>query len=244
MIRKVHFCFYKVFFRGVIKVHLLLMIIMMIFIFFPVLLLPLAFFFIMGFLFLLPYVWTFNSFYNIFTIPLQIVKIAKEPRIRKNHSLEHATINVLEEVYGRPLRIGGLADANGFSLSGPDLPMPYEVLAATREGQSRLASGERSLALHPRCGTSIAAANLLFSIVFIIVLFFYNHLSLLNALIAFLLANLLAKPFGLYLQRWFTTHPDVRDVEVLGIEVKSSLMPTPILILMPNNSYYVTIRQW
>jgi uncharacterized protein YqhQ len=225
--------------------YLLLIMALMLMMLFPFLLLPIALFIVIGFLFLLPYVWAFNSFYNVFTIPWQIIKIAKEPKTRKNHSLEHATINVLEEIYGRPLRIGGLADANGFSISGPDLPMPYEILAATREGQSRLASGERDLALHPRCGTSIAAANFLFSLVFVIVLICYNHLSFLNAALAFLLSNLLAKPFGLYAQRWFTTSSDVSNVEVLGIEIKTSSKASPFAILLTNQStYFVTTRQW
>jgi len=81
---------------------------------------------------LLPYVFLFNSFYNVVTIPWQILKIAVDKRVRKNHSLEHATVNVLEERYGRTLQIGGLAYSNGFSLSGPELPPPYEVLSAVR----------------------------------------------------------------------------------------------------------------
>lgn len=223
---------------------LFLVLIMLLLVLFPFLLLPLALFIFIGFLFLLPYVWTFNSFYNIFTIPKQIIKIAKEPKTRKNHSLEHATINVLEEIYNRSLRIEGLADERGFSLSGPDLPMPHEVIAATREGKSRLISGERELALHPRCGTSIAAANLLFSFMFVVVLLKYGHLSFLNAAMAFLLSNLLSKPFGRYLQRWFTTYPDVRDVEVLGIEVKTAPVSSPVFLILSNRSYYISTRSY
>ena len=223
---------------------ILMVMAMIILVLFPFLLLPMALFLVIGFIFLLPYVWAFNSFYNVLTIPWQIIRIAKEPGIRKNHSLEHATVNVMEEIYGRPLRIGGLAHDNGFSISGPDLPMPYEVLAATREGQMRMAAGEKSLALHPRCGTSIAAANFLFSLVFIIVLIRYNHLSFLNAAGSFLVANLLAKPFGRSVQRWFTTHPDVGNVQVLGIEVKTSSTSSPFgIFLNSNRSYYITTRQ-
>ncbi|MCG0275493.1 MAG: DUF6391 domain-containing protein, partial [Thermosediminibacteraceae bacterium] len=60
----------------------------------------------------------FQSLFNIVTIPGQLLKIATDKRVRKNHSLEHATINVLEERYGRTLRIGGLAYSDGFSISG------------------------------------------------------------------------------------------------------------------------------
>jgi hypothetical protein len=207
---------------------------------FPYLLIPVLIFFGIGILFLLPYVLIFNSFYNVITIPWQILKIAADRRIRKNHSLEHATVNVLEERYGRNLRIGGLAYANGFSLSGPDMPSPYEVMDAAREGHYRMTRGESNLAIHPRCGTSIAAANFLFSLVFILVLFFYNHLSLLNLVAAFLLANVMAKPFGLTLQKFFTTHPDVSDVEVLDIYGKPTVYGFPFeIILNPNRTYFI-----
>ncbi|WP_422444410.1 DUF6391 domain-containing protein [Thermoanaerobacterium sp. DL9XJH110] len=207
---------------------------------FPYLLIPVLIFFGIGILFLLPYVLIFNSFYNVITIPWQILKIAADRRIRKNHSLEHATVNVLEERYGRNLRIGGLAYANGFSLSGPDMPSPYEVMDAAREGHYRMTRGESNLAIHPRCGTSIAAANFLFSLVFILLLFFYNHLSLLNLVAAFLLANVMAKPFGLTLQKFFTTHPDVSDVEVLDIYGKPAAYGFPFeIILNPNRTYFI-----
>lgn len=68
---------------------------------FPYLIIPFLVFFAIGFLFLIPYVVFFNSFLNVLTIPWQILKIASDKRVRKNHSLEHATVNVLEERYGK-----------------------------------------------------------------------------------------------------------------------------------------------
>lgn len=212
----------------------------MVLVFFPYLLIPLVIFFGIGFLFLLPYVLMFNSFYNIITIPRQIVKIAMDRRVRKNHSLEHATINVLEQRYGRTLKVGGLAYSNGFSLSGPDLPSYYEVLDAVREGHSRMTSGERNLAIHPRCGTSMAAANLLFSIVFIIILIYAKRMSVLYIIPAFLLANILSKSFGRILQKFFTTYQDVSDVYILDIYEKPSSMSIPFVIIPnPNRTYFI-----
>lgn len=208
--------------------------------FFPYLLIPVLIFLGIGVLFLLPYVLIFNSFYNVITIPWQILKIAIDKRIRKNHSLEHATVNVLEQRYGRNLRIGGLAYSNGFSISGPDMPLPYEVLDAAREGHFRMIRGETNLAIHPRCGTSIAAANFLFSLAFILVLFFYHHLSVLNLILAFLAANLLAKPFGMTLQKFFTTYPDVRDVEILDIYGRPTAFSFTFEIMVnPNRTYFI-----
>ncbi|MDK2835730.1 MAG: hypothetical protein PWP21_507 [Thermosediminibacterales bacterium] len=217
-----------------------LFVLLLILLFFPYLLIPFLIFSVIGFLFLIPYVIIFNSFFNVITIPWQILKIAVDKRVRKNHSLEHATVNVLEERYGRSLRIGGLAYSNGFSLSGPDLPSHYEVLDAAREGLYRMANGETRLALHPRCGTSIAAANFLFSLVFIFMLFFYKHLSLINIAAVFLLANVLARPFGLTLQKFFTTYPDIRDVDILDIYGKPQTFSFPFeIIINPNRTYFI-----
>lgn len=216
----------------------------MIFLFFPYLILPIIFFLGIGFLFLLPYVFTFNSLYNIITIPWQILKIALDKRVRKNHSLEHATINALEERYGRPLQVGGLAHSNGFSLSGPDLPPPYEVMSAVREGHFRMINGEKDLAIHPRCGTSIAAANFLFSLTFILVLFSSHRLSLLNVIVAFLLANILANPFGRILQRLFTTYANVDDVVVQDIYIQPTSYGLSFMIMLnPNRSYFIKTYQ-
>jgi len=182
----------------------------------------------------------FNSFYNVITIPWQIIKIAADKRVRKNHSLEHATVNVLEERYGRNLRVGGLAYANGFTLSGPDLPSPYEVLDAVREGHYRMINGEKDLALHPRCGTSIAAANFLFSLLFIIVLFSAHRFTIINIIIAFLVASLIAKPFGLLLQRIFTTYTKVDDVRIIDIYEKYPRMGFSFEIMInPNRTYFI-----
>ncbi len=189
---------------------------------------------------MIPYVVFFNSFLNVLTIPWQILKIASDKRVRKNHSLEHATVNVLEERYGKTLRIGGLAYSDGFSLSGPDLPSPYEVLDAAREGIYRMTKGETHLALHPRCGTSIATTNFLLSLGFIVVLFFYNHLSLLNIAAVFILANILAKPLGLTVQRFFTTYRDIKDISIIDIYGKPSTFNFPFeIIINPNQTYFI-----
>lgn len=217
-----------------------LLLLLLLLFFFPYLLLPVIIFGIIGFLFLLPYVLIFNSFYNVITIPGQIIKIAMDKRVRKNHSLEHATVNVLEERYGRNLRIGGLAYSDGFSISGLDLPSPPEVLDAAKEGYFRMVRGEHHLAIHPRCGTSMAAASFLFSLVFIIIMIFYRDISFVKVIIAFLLANLMAKPFGAILQKYFTTHPNVEDISILDIYVKPDSFGFPFtFVVNPNRTYFI-----
>lgn len=71
--------------------------------------------------------------------------------IRRNHAVEHATINILSKQY--PTKsVSGYSDAGGFWLIGK---IPAEsVRQAVDEAVQRLGSGERSLAFHPNCGTN------------------------------------------------------------------------------------------
>ncbi len=77
-------------------------------------------------------------------------------RIRRNHGLEHATINVLSEIF--PYRsMAGYSYPGGFFIIG-DVPTEHLREAAT-EALSRLNNGERQLAIHPNCGTNYAVAG-------------------------------------------------------------------------------------
>ena len=66
---------------------------------------------------------------------------------RRNHSLEHATLQVLAEKYHN-LRMSGVSFAGGFYLN-VDLPTDI-VTRAALEAEKRLKAGERHLAVHPR----------------------------------------------------------------------------------------------
>jgi uncharacterized protein YqhQ len=77
-------------------------------------------------------------------------------RIRRNHGLEHATINVLSEIY--PYRpVAGYSYPGGFFILG-DVPTEHLIQAST-EALARLNNGERQLAIHPNCGTNFAVAG-------------------------------------------------------------------------------------
>ena len=65
----------------------------------PYILIPVFAFFALLVL-LLPFQFTVNSLFHIFTIPGQIYKIAANKVLRMNHALEHATVNILERKYG------------------------------------------------------------------------------------------------------------------------------------------------
>jgi len=183
---------------------------------FPWLLIPLAVFFLFNLL-LLPFGFTLRSLLNLLTIPGQIWQIATNRRLRMNHALEHATINVIEEHYG-PQQLSGFAREDGFFIKGPARPQLIEE--AARIGLRRLQQGERELAIHRRCGTSIAAANFLASAIFLFLLYVTRHFTLFNVLLAVVVANLLGPLLGDWLQAHFTTLADVEDMDIVGVEYR------------------------
>jgi len=180
-----------------------------------ILLMPLFFFFIITLIFL-PYGFTVYSFITLITVPAQIWKIAKSKNIRRNHAIEHATINVLEQIAGYRLNISGLSREDGFYIAG--IQNPEMVEQAAIRALSLLKMGECDLAIHRRCGTDVAIANFVSAIFFLILLFTTSMFSILNIVIALLASNLLSPYLGEYIQRHFTTSCDVKNMEIVGLE--------------------------
>jgi len=166
-------------------------------------------------LLLLPLHFTVQSIFSLIVIPQEIYRIATNKRLRVNHALEHATINVIEEHLGVRGRLAGLAYPDGFLIRGVD--DPYLLAEAARVGLERLRRGEYHLAIHDRCGTSLAAANWLFSVLFLLVLFGAGYFSFTAILLALVAAQLLGPWLGRWLQRTLTTSVDVAGVEILGV---------------------------
>jgi hypothetical protein len=79
-------------------------------------------------------------------------------RTRRNHGLEHATLTTLARRFPRQ-PLAGYSDPGGFWILGN---VDTEALAeCVTEALERLRHGERSLAVHPNCGTNFAVAGLL-----------------------------------------------------------------------------------
>jgi hypothetical protein len=75
---------------------------------------------------------------------------------RRNHGLEHATLNLL--AMKQPGAFTGHSDHRGFWIIGnvsTDL-----LLETVREALERLKSGEKSLAIHQNCGTNFVTTGL------------------------------------------------------------------------------------
>lgn len=188
----------------------LLLIFLLFGLFFPVFLIPL-FLFAVFMLFFLPFKFTVDSFFNLFSVPKQIYQIATNPKLRKNHGLEHATINILEKEYGYN-DLAGYAEEDGFYIMGVNNTVYVEE--AARKGLRLMQKGKEELAIHKRCGTSMTVANFLSAIIFLSLLFSSGHFSILNMIIAIIIANLVGPYIGQIVQRKFTTTSKVKEMEI------------------------------
>jgi len=72
-------------------------------------------------------------------------------RIRRNHGLEHATLNILSAKYPTR-RLAGYSFPGGFFVLG-DVPTD-DLRQTAAQALERLNAGERRLAIHPGCGTN------------------------------------------------------------------------------------------
>jgi hypothetical protein len=178
-------------------------------------------FFVVVFLFLLPILFSLQAVGSLFVYPKQLRAIFGNRILRRNHALEHATIVVMmEREPGR--KLNGFSTDDGFFVQG--VRSISEVESAAREALRRLQRGEKRLAIHRNCGTTIVAANLLAAIFFLVALglgFLYLDMSIdlyLMILGSVVLAFALRIPLSLLLQRFVTTDADLRNAEVGWVE--------------------------
>jgi hypothetical protein len=177
-------------------------------------------FFVIAFLFLLPILFSLQAVGNLFVYPRQLRAIFGNKILRRNHALEHATIAVMmEREPGR--KLNGFSTDDGFFVQG--VRSISEVESAAREAMRRLQNGERRLAIHRNCGTTIVAANLLAAILFLVALVLgvlYLDLGgiVLMILGSIVLALALRVPLSLILQRFVTTDADLTNAEVGWVE--------------------------
>jgi hypothetical protein len=176
-----------------------------------------AFIFVV-FLFLLPILYSLQAVGSLFVYPRQLKSMFGDRILRRNHALEHATIVVMmEREPGR--KFNGFSTADGFFVQG--VRSMEEVDGAAREALRRLRAGEKKLAVHRNCGTTIVAANLLAAVFFLgalgLGLYIGWNLYLL-ILVGILLSLVLRVPLSLLLQRFVTTDPDLSNAEVGWVE--------------------------
>lgn len=77
-------------------------------------------------------------------------------RTRRNHGLEHATLNLLAKSHpGKPF--AGHSDGGGFWILG-DIPTE-DLGIAVSEALGRLNAGQEDLAIHKNCGTNLLVSS-------------------------------------------------------------------------------------
>lgn len=180
-----------------------------------------ALFFIL-FLLLVPVLYSIQAVGSLFVYPRQLKTMFGNKILRRNHALEHATIAVMmEREPGR--KLNGFSNDDGFYVQG--VRSLEEVDSAARAALDRLHGGEKSLAIHRNCGTTIVAANLLAAVTFIGViaagLFMGMGIGVefYLLLVAGMLVSLLLRvPLSLFLQRFVTTQHDLSNAEVGWVE--------------------------
>jgi hypothetical protein len=124
---------------------------------------------------------------------------------------------MLEREPGR--RFNGFSTDEGFFVQG--VRSTGEVDSAAREALRRLRAGERKLAVHRNCGTTIVAANLLAAVFFLgalglgLYLGWNIYLLILSGIV---LSLALRVPLSLFLQRFVTTDADLSNAEVGWVE--------------------------
>jgi hypothetical protein len=135
--------------------------------------------------------------------------------LRRNHGIEHATVNILT-ARSPHLQLVARADTDGFFIYGD---VPTDALErAAKEALARLQNGEGHLVIHPRCGTQIVISGLLAALAAILALGRKpSWRKLPDVIIATTLAAFAAQPLGLKVQEKITTSPDARGARFTGI---------------------------
>jgi len=199
-----------------------------------------------GLLIFLPAYLLLTSTATLLLVPQQILQVATDRRVRRVHACEHATANVLEEKMGPLPMVGGVATKRGFYLWGAERFHPSVVFGAAQEGLARMKRGEHMLAVHPRCGTSLGMARLVFAVVFLGLLFAGGYFSFGTVLLAMAASWLLGKPLGLLVQRYLTTAPDVYDLQITHVSwVDRPEVGAPALFAAPRGAYFFhTTPHW
>jgi hypothetical protein len=148
-------------------------------------------------------------------------------RIRRNHALEHATINLLTRRYPGA-HIAGLSGPLGFtllsSLTGE------QIVPTIRHALNSLKTGEEDLAVHENCGTNLVITAALTTLATVAGLGGYalprnrstrTPLGLLQRFPQIVLLNVIAlvaaSPMSRWVQSNVTTSADLQDVEIASI---------------------------
>ncbi|MBI3977486.1 MAG: hypothetical protein HY331_04795 [Chloroflexi bacterium] len=131
---------------------------------------------------------------------------------RRNHALEHATINVLIQQLGN-LRVMGRSTTSGFYIYGNIATEAIEQAVA--EGFRRLRAGEAELAISPQCGTNLAVAGILAGLCSMVAMGSQRRADRIGSVILAATGAIIAsQPIGRLAQRYVTTCAELHGLRV------------------------------
>lgn len=140
--------------------------------------------------------------------------------VRRNHGLEHATLNLLGELYPKQ-SFAGYSDTKGFWIVGD---ISTDVLfSVVNQALDRLRSGERSLAIHANCGTNFVTAGVVAGTAAWLYTLgrantFQKKVTRWSTLVMLITGSLIAaRPLGPKVQEKITTSGDPLDLTVSQI---------------------------
>jgi hypothetical protein len=143
-------------------------------------------------------------------------------RIRKHHAIEHASLTIIHAKYPS-LSLAGYSDSVGFWIVGQ--VETDKIIAAVDEAIVRLQAGEKTLAVHPNCGTNFAAAGLVAgSLAWLGTIgsgkSFRRHLDRWPLIVSLVtLGMVAAQPLGPFLQANYTTDANIGIIKVKEIVI-------------------------
>jgi hypothetical protein len=140
-------------------------------------------------------------------------------RIRRNHGLEHATLNILGLHFPQK-RLAGYSFPGGFYVLG-DIPTE-DLREAVFQALMRMNNGEGSLAIHDHCGTNYVASGLAAGLLAWLGMSGtknkQDRAERLPLVIALATIGLIAsQPLGPMLQKHITTSGDPQDLSIVDV---------------------------
>jgi hypothetical protein len=150
---------------------------------------------------------------------MTILDIPVLSRIRRNHGLEHATINILSQRFPY-LRLAGYSFPGGFFILG-DIPTA-DLREAVIQALVRMSNGERTLAIHDQCGTNYVASGFIAGLLAWLGMAGAkskrDKVERLPLVIALATVGFIAsQPLGLMVQQRVTTSGDPQGMTILDV---------------------------
>jgi len=148
------------------------------------------------------------------TVQVKILDVVQ--KIRQNHAMEHATINLLLKRMENKIRLIGYASPGGFYIIGD---VSTQVLdESAHEALDQLRKGKRHLAISPMCGTNLVIAGLVAGATSMVAGRGYKGWTRFSRMAtASIFAAIAAQPLGQLAQKYVTTDSDQHNVTSIDI---------------------------